>query len=391
MESGTGFKAVIGLIVFMVGSFVVLWLAIAFLTTQIGPHEFGVKQKKFGGGASYTIGYEGGRRYFVKPFAEELHVFDGTIQYENIVAGEDGSSGLVVPTTDGQKVISDVTIAWRVFKEPNLPSGTQITEETTGEALALEAVSVEEVSKTEITEDEADAIGYHGGPIELINTYGISPRGWQPIIRKMAEDACKRSLGQLETDDYYNSHLREQRTWVAKKMLNQGWEDENGVHHRGLHAAGIHVEDVLVRAYTYTEAIDQAIYSKVAEVQQRQLRQAQEILESTKAEVTKIQAEGQAGYEVRIAESEAEEQKIAAKADLYERTQQSNGDLEVERARTQSAKMKTDALETSGGDLYVAWELSDLPKKVKGGILMDFNPINVSAWLELIAAGHQQY
>jgi hypothetical protein len=370
-----------------------------FTCVTLKPWEVGVMQTKFGPGKGYHEGYQGGHTYLRMPFRDVMIHVPVKLLYLAIHADRtpDGhiveGTGLVVPTSDGQKVTTDVSIVYRLLSEADLPQAASNQADETAKVeeiqKAAEVVNVEVEAKetktlAEMAED-AKKIGYHGGPRQLITQVGINQTVWMQKVQQIAEDGCKRALGHLTVDGFYDSQAREAMAYMAMKMLNEGWVDAEGAVYTGLHAYGAHIEAVLVRAYTYPEVINKAIFNKVTQVQQASLNVAKEEMERQSALVTKVDAEGKANVEVKGTEGASEVIKIDSEADLYDKSKRAEGDLLVVTEKAAITEKKSKTFDLPGGDLYVARELKALPTKITGGILTDFNPLEITAWLGLIS------
>jgi len=374
-------------------------------TKVVPPGYVAVKQVKLGINPGYHDGYDEPSRYIKIPFKDNMHLVSQRLQSVEML--QSTGEGLAVPTLDGQKVISDVVIVWSVFPNSNLLEEADAeelavaTDEEASRAIGAKVVTADEVSEAEKDdveepietllvrknemETEADFVGYHGGPKELFAKYGVSPTTWAQRMKQTGEDAARRALGRLSTDEYYHPVIREIQALLAQRMLNQGWEDEEGIH-VGWHAYGVHVHGVLIRAYDFPPSIDTAIEAKVTQVQTRLLRIAEEEREVRVAEVQKASSEGDANKRVKVADGEAQAREILAEALQYARERQSEGDLLVKQASAKVTKAEADVLNMNGGALFVARELADLPKMVRGGILTDSEPLDLDYWLNLVNA-----
>jgi hypothetical protein len=122
-------------------------------------------------------------------------------------------------------------------------------------------------------------------------------------------------------------------------------------------------------------------------VQQAALNKAKEEMEKQNAEVAKVDAEGKANFDTRLIEAKAQETIIKSQADLYKKTRESEGDLLVKTAEAQVTRLKATAMEIAGGDLYVLQELAEMPTKITGGILTEFNPLDIKEWMDFISPG----
>ena len=357
-EFGIG-KGIIGVIITLIVLFVIAMFALGTCSKYIHPWEIGVKQISWSWGNSdskgYHEGYPGGKRYFYMPMRDTIHVVPTHPNFIDILCEftPDGKivtgTGVDVPTTDGSTVVSDITIVWMAFPRASEP-GDKIQ---------------------------------HGGPLQLFGKYGTNPEYWETLLRGDGENCSKKALGSLETDDYYNSPLRQEKVNLSTKMLNDGWTDEKGVH-EGYHKNGIHVIAVLDRAYYYTPEIDNGIFNKNIQVQNALLNKAKELAAAYTAEVTKAEAEGNAAIKTKQVEGQSKVKVILSEVDLYEKTKVSDGDRLVEVTKAEVTKMEADALEKGGG-LYISRKLASLVTMIKGGILTD--PSQLDQLLSIFIAG----
>ena len=331
---------------------IVTVIVIASCSAYVAPWEVGIKQIKFGGkkGLDPRV-YEGGKLYLLMPFRDKMLTFPANFQILNMMEsrspwsekrpGGAKDTGVEVPTTDGSKVTSDIVVVWRLFQE------------------AKE--------------------GEHGGPLEMLKMAGQDRGARDQRIRERAEDRCKQALGSLHTYDYYNSNLREEKAQYARTLLNDGAGEDSG-----WHEYGVNIEAVLIRAYYFTEVIDHEIFQKNIQVQERQLRAAEEKKAILTAEVARVEAEGDAAVRTKKIEGESRVKVILAEADLYERTQVSQGKLAVAEAEAHVKKIKAEALQ-EGGSLYIAQELAPLTQRLRGGIVSGINPFDLDQWIDLLS------
>lgn len=347
----------IGIVFFIL--FILISIVVAYVSEYGKPWEVMVMQNKLGENAGYEEEiYEGGRRYLLMPFKQDMHHFDTRIKFVDILTdakqNNDGTytitpgTGVETPVTDGSKVYSDITFAYRVFAKPEY--------------------------------DEKGKL-IHGGANELRKKAGINTSNWEKVLKQDVNDRCKRALGSLKTDDYYNSKLRETKVKLAKGYLNNGWTDNDGVHYEGWNTYGIQIVDVLDRAYYYMPVIDKAIAAKNLQIQEEKYNAAQETKSINDALVAKAEAEGDAIIATMRANGESQKKVILSRADLYYRTKVANGDLAVKKADAEAQKLVADSLMDSGSDIYIAKELAPLAKNLKGGVVTGMDPFNMSQWL----------
>jgi hypothetical protein len=359
MKEGVGGKIKKWLIVLAVIS-AVIGVIVTLVSDYGQPWEVMLKQTKSGSNAGFEDKvYPGGVRYLLTPFQEELYHFDTRVKFLHIttviVHNPNGTysitpgTGVDIPTTDGSTVYSDITVAYRIY--PNS----------------------ERNEKDELI---------HGGPNELRLKAGLVKASWEKIILQDAGDRCKRVLGSLTTDDYYNSPLREKKAALATQLLNNGWDDEDGVRYPGWHQHGIDIVSVLIRAYYYLPSMDTAIASKNIQIQERMLNDAKEKKAKNLAKVDKATGEGDAAIATLKNKKAREVEIIVSGGDKYRRIKISDGDRLVGEAEAGAQKLKAEALETSGSKLYIAKELAPLVKNLHGGVVSGMDPFNMGQWMD---------
>jgi regulator of protease activity HflC (stomatin/prohibitin superfamily) len=171
------------------------------LLVYVGPSEYGIKQVKIGINRGiqekvYTTGL-----HLVLPGMEAMHTFPRNLQvfelnnyptqYTRLNRYEKAA---YIQTSDGFFVDVDVAIMYRIV-DPYLLITTV-------------------------------------GPGRQFEDGGIIPK---------AEPVLKEALGELSTEEFYNSPLRVEKTMKAREMLS-----------KELQPYGIEVDEVLVRYFTYS-------------------------------------------------------------------------------------------------------------------------------------------
>jgi len=211
----------------------------------------------------------------------------------------------------------------------------------------------------------------HNGPAELIKSIGASPERWENHIRYTAEDVLKRTLGTISSDEFYNPHKREKQLAQALRMLNQS-----------LAPAGIKVEALLLRRYTYKdERIDQAIFQKNIQKQEERLNIAASKLAEAHAALEQVAAEWDAKIRTLQVEGENKARVLKSEGDLYENRKKAEGDLAIAKAKAEVDALRAKALASgAGAETYVARELSSLLSSIQGGIVSDINPYDLGEW-----------
>ncbi len=189
-------------------------IMVSTVVDYVKPYEYGIKQVNIGVKRGvlekvYTPGY-----WFVKPFGmEKLHHFPKHMQVLDMALFEKGSSGgpahayaraAKIQTSDGFFVDVDATILYRIV-DPYKVMTTL-------------------------------------GPGQMFLTNGILPK---------AEPILKQALGELNTEDFYNSPLRTEKANKARDDLNAE-----------LKSKGLEVREVLIRYFKYADEIQKSIEAK---------------------------------------------------------------------------------------------------------------------------------
>ena len=206
------------------------------------------------------------------------------------------------------------------------------------------------------------------GPGRQFEENGIVPR---------AEPVLKQSLGELTTEEFYNSPLRWQKSELAKTLLN-----------REVAQYGLAVDQVLVRYFRYTEEIQKNIEEKKLKDQLVFTNQAQSRAASEGAKLQKAIQEGKAAVDVKLQEGRAYVTTKEAERDLYFRKKRAEADLLVKLAEAKKTQLRNDALQGAGSDRMVGLKMAEvykglevivLPSDGAGGV----NPLNLEQALKL--------
>lgn len=206
------------------------------------------------------------------------------------------------------------------------------------------------------------------GPGTLFEDNGIIPKT-EPIL--------KATLGELTTEEFYNSPLRVKRAEAAKTILNSE-----------LNPKGIKVEQVLVRYFRYSDEIQRNIEEKKLKDQLVFKNQAEARAAIEEAVLKKIIQEGEATMAVKIEEGQAYTTKKRAEKDLYVRKKKAEADLLVRLAEAERVKLKNEALEGEGAERMVGLKMADVYKGLHTIILPSdgpngVNPLSLDSTLNL--------
>lgn len=304
----------------------------------IEPNQYGIKLVKIGlhRGVQETV-YDSGLRWVIPFGFQEMHTLPKDIQVLELTNFRDTAStdsrkerAAHIQTSDGFFVDVDVSILYRI--------------------------------------EDPYKVFTIVGPGSLFEDNGIIPK---------AEPALKATLGELTTEEFYNSPLRVERSQAACDMLN-----------RELRPKGILVEHVFVRYFHYSPEIQRNIEEKKLKDQLVFKNQAEARAATEAATLLKIEQEGKARVAVELEGGKAYVTKRNAEKDLYVRKKKAEADLLVKLAEAEKASLKNEALRGAGSERMVGLKMAEvyrgldmviLPSDGKAGV----NPLDLNGALEL--------
>ena len=316
---------------------VIFAMSYSSLLVYVGPNQYGIKEVKIGMNRGvqkevYSTGF-----HLVIPMMWRMHLLPKDIQvleltnYRNTAAKYARLARAAhIQTSDGFFVDVDVSIVYRI--EDPYKVFTTI------------------------------------GPGKLFEENGIIPK---------AEPALKDTLGKLTTEEFFNSHLRVEKSDLTKKKLNAE-----------LASKGIKVEEVLVRYFKYSPEIQKNIEEKKLKDQLvfKNMAEARAAIE--KAKLTKIEQEGKVTVLVEIEKGSAYVTRKRAEKDLYFRKKSAEADLLVKLAEAEKVRLKNEALRGKGAERMVGLKMAEvyrglnlivLPSDGASGV----NPLDLGRALEL--------
>lgn len=321
---------------------IVLVLAVLLLLYKsclvyVEPDEFGIKVVRLGAhrGVQKEVYHSG--FHFVIPWLQQMHRLPMGVQVLELTNYPETASRAArlekaahIQTSDGFFVNVDVSIIYRLA-DPYLVFTTI-------------------------------------GPGSLYENNGIIPK---------AEPILKATLGELTTEEFYNSPLRVKRGDAAKEIFN-----------RELNPKGIRVEHVLVRYFRYSDEIQKNIEEKKLKDQLVFKNQAEARAAAEEAVLKKIVQEGEAIVAVKIEEGQAYITKKGAEKDLYVRKKTAEADLLVKLAEAERVKLKNEAMQGSGAERMVGLKMADVYKGLQTIVLPSdgpngVNPLSLGKTLEL--------
>ena len=276
----------------------------------VKPYEFGIKQVNIGVKRGVLDKKYGPGYWLVKPFGmEKMHHFPRHLQVLDMTLTEKGDRNnpghaydraAKIQTSDGFFVDVDATILYRIA-DPYKVMTTL-------------------------------------GPGDMYLTNGILPK---------AEPILKQSLGELNTEDFYNSPLRTEKADKACADLNAE-----------LVSKGIQVEKVLIRYFKYSDEIQKSIEAKKLQDQLVFKNQAEAKANTEEAMTKKVGQEGEMKVKVILQEGEAYKTEKNAEQELYTRKRAAEATLLVKTAEAEATQLKNDAMQVLGFDRKVAMEMA---------------------------------
>jgi regulator of protease activity HflC (stomatin/prohibitin superfamily) len=206
------------------------------------------------------------------------------------------------------------------------------------------------------------------GPGKLYESNGLIPK---------AEPKLKEALGELTTEEFFNSPLRVAKANKAKDLLNAE-----------LNPMGITVDSVLVRYFKYSDEIQRNIEEKKLKDQLVFTNQSKARASTEEALVTKVRQEGEANVKVKLEEGNAYVVKRRAEMDLYVRTKHAQADLLVKLAEARKTELVNAAYQLRGSDKLVGLEMAKVYEGLKLIMLPSagaagINPLDLQKSLQL--------
>lgn len=308
----------------------------------VPPGKMGVRQITLGPGKGFSERALGPGYHPVLPYYSTIHFVPQTMQVLNLHRdGEEGpptGSALEIQTADRATVDVDVSILSRFYSEPG-----------------------------------KDGEREHGGPASLLKNIGISRDRWENHIQRTIDDQLKRMLGTLRTSEFYDPFEREKQIALALSASNDL-----------LARDGIRVEAILLRRYTYrADRIDNAIFQKNLQIQEQHLNTAASSLAAAQAAVEEVTAKLDAEIQTKLVSGENRARVLRSEGDLYETKRKAEADLLVAKAQAEVDRLRAGALaQANGADIFVAREMAPLLGALRGGVVTNVDPFDVTDWMK---------
>lgn len=327
-----------GKLVLLVLVLILLLIPVAVLTLKyVEPNQYGIKIKKIGYPRGvqkqvYSPGF-----HIVLPVMEEMHTLPRDIQVLEMTSHPETATKSVrqqkavrIQTSDGFYVDVDVSILYRI-KDP------------------YKVFTI--IGEGKAYEDN-----------------GVIPQ---------AESRLKDAMGDLTTEEFYNSPLRVKKMQVAKDLLNEI-----------LVPKGIQVEHVLVRYFIYSDEIQRNIEEKKLKDQLVFKNMSEARAATEEANLKKTIQEGIASVGVELEGGKAYVTEQRAAKELYVRKKKAEANLLIKLAEADKLRMQNEALTGLGADRMVGLKMAEayqgldiiiLPSDGPSGV----NPLDLDKALRL--------
>jgi regulator of protease activity HflC (stomatin/prohibitin superfamily) len=292
------------LILFFLGNFFLK------LFVYIQPNEYGIKQINIGlKKGIQTEVYEAGL-HFVIPFGfEVMHRFPRNIQVIELTNSPETAAlrtrvetAAHIQTSDGFFVDVDVSILYHIVD-----------------------------------------------PYKVITTIGPGRLYEDNAVVARAEAKLKEALGEMTTEEFYNSPLRVAKSEKARILLNEE-----------LMSRGIEVQQVLVRYFIYSDEIQRNIEEKKLKDQLVFTNQSKARASTEEALVKKVREEGEAKIRVKLEEGRAYVVKKIAEKDFYVRSKNAEADLLVKLADARKTELINNAYQKQGSDKLIGLRMAEV-------------------------------
>jgi regulator of protease activity HflC (stomatin/prohibitin superfamily) len=293
----------------------------------VEPNEYGIKQVKLGVDRGIHKEIYGPGLHFIIPIAEKMHYLPKDIQVLELTNYPQTASDYArrekaahIQTSDGFFVDVDVSILYHIA-DPYMVF-TKV------------------------------------GPGNLFEDNGIIPK---------AEPSLKETLGELTTEEFYNSPLRVTKARAARDKLNDELKEK-----------GIEVDHVMVRYFKYSDEIQKNIEEKKLKDQLVFKNQAEARAAIEEAKLKKIEQEGIVNVSVEMEKGQAYVTRKNAEKDLYYRKKTAEADLLVKLADAEKVRLKNEALKGKGAERMVGLKMADVYKGLDIIVLPSDGPAGVN-------------
>lgn len=262
-----------------------------------------------------------------------------------------------------------------------LPRNTQVLELTNREGAEREGIYVDREAKIQTSDGffvdvDATILYRIDDPYMVFKKLGPDDNYMQLGLLPKAEAVLKEALGQLTTEEFYDSNLRVEKADLAETILNEKLKEE-----------GLVVEHVLVRYFRYSDAIQDNIEAKKLQDQLVFTNESKGRAAEQNKVLQQAMAEGEYLVKVKEAEGDAYRVEKEAERDLYVRKKEAEANLLVATAEAQGVELKNQAMQTLGAEAMVAIKMADILKGLDVILLpaggeTGMNPLDLNAVLK---------
>jgi len=262
-----------------------------------------------------------------------------------------------------------------------LPRNSQVLEMTNRASAARDGIHVDREAKIQTSDGffvdvDATILYRIDDPYKVFKKLGPEDNYLQLGLLPKAEAVLKQALGQLTTEEFYDSALRVEKADLAETILNEKLKDE-----------GLVVEHVLVRYFRYSEAIQENIEAKKLQDQLVFTNESKGRAAEQNQVLQRAMAEGEYLVKVKEAEGDAYRVEKEAERDLYVRKKEAEADLLVATAEAQGVELKNQAMQALGAEAMVAIKMADILKGLDVILLpaggeQGMNPLDLNAVLK---------
>ncbi len=237
-----------------------------------------------------------------------------------------------------------------------------------------------------------------GSAWKVLRQIGPDPASFHERFRQQAEGAMRKVMGELYTEDLYNSDRRQEVVAKTLAELNNSLESSH-----------LEAKDILIRWIVFDPNFEQKLLAKQLLEQQKLLARSQTqremqkqktemIQRETEAMVLAIEKEKEREIAVKTAANEAaiaaikadaayESQKLIVEAEKSKRQAIAEGEKLRELARAKGQKAINEALQGKGGQLLLSRQMVENLQLGRIEINTNqFNPFDLRHFLRLIGA-----
>lgn len=299
----------------------------------LGKSNRGIQKEEYGPGLAFVMPFGFQRMHHLPRTVQVLELTEDTSTSVKLGPSVFHGPAVKIQTSDGFSVSIDATILYRI-KDPYL----------------------------------------------VITSLGPGDRYLQQGILPKAEPILKETLGQLTTEEFYDSSLRVDKAEMAKERLNTEMQNK-----------GIAVEQVLVRYFRYSEAIQNNIEKKKLQDQLVFTNHSKRKAAIQQQDLNRATTRGEMEVQVTLEEGRAYGVEKKAATDLYTRKKKAEGDLLVQLAEAKSAEMRNAAMQAQGSERMVAMKMAEVLDGldtilVPAGGSANLNPLDLEAMLKMFGA-----